>query len=100
MALIKRRLDGRSQAGQDTDELSQLSEPTQHKHHSTEQVMEKTSAVENAATTTKLVICALGIFVSYMIFGIALEKITRGSYGEDGEKFKFPTVLVLWGEVQ
>ncbi|XP_067005998.1 solute carrier family 35 member B1 [Anabrus simplex] len=44
---------------------------------------------------TKLVICALGIFVCYFYYGILQEKITRGTYGEGENQEKFTCMLTL-----
>ena len=43
----------------------------------------------------KLLECFSGIFVCYLLFGICIERITRGTYGENGDKFKYPQVLVF-----
>jgi hypothetical protein len=50
---------------------------------------------------SRMVLSATGIFVSYSIFGVLQEKITRGRYGEElnddgtfGEKFTFTLALV------
>lgn len=49
----------------------------------------------------KLLICSIGIFSCYFVFGILQEKITRGRYGEElnadgsiGERFTFTLALV------
>ena len=55
---------------------------------------DKPTAPEKDTSIFKLVTCFLGIFVSYLLFGICLEKITRGTYGES-DKFNFPKVLVF-----
>jgi len=76
---------------------------TQRKMEQTQPLLdENTSASkdkpvqEKDTSVFKLVTCFLGIFISYLLFGICLEKITRGKYGENGdEKFKFPQVLVF-----
>ncbi|XP_015601856.1 solute carrier family 35 member B1 isoform X2 [Cephus cinctus] len=47
------------------------------------------------STRIKLLICAGGIFICYFYFGVLQEKITRGSYGEDGNKEKFTYVFAL-----
>ncbi|XP_070546870.1 solute carrier family 35 member B1-like [Ptychodera flava] len=46
---------------------------------------------------TKLLVCFLGIFVSYFFYGLVQEKITRGKYGEgdDTEFFKYTLSLVF-----
>jgi len=41
----------------------------------------------------KLGICFCGVFICYLLFGFAQEKITRGDYG--GEKFSFAQALVF-----
>lgn len=50
---------------------------------------------------SRLIISASGIFVSYFIFGMLQEKITRGRYGTEenddgtvGERFTFTLALV------
>ncbi|XP_074598579.1 solute carrier family 35 member B1-like [Brevipalpus obovatus] len=43
----------------------------------------------------KLLIYCSGIFVSYFIYGILQEKVTRSTYGEQKEKFTFFYSLVL-----
>lgn len=43
----------------------------------------------------KLLVCFLGIFVSYLLFGICLEKITRGKYGDGTDKFKYQQILIF-----
>lgn len=85
MTLTQRRSDG--MASHADDELTQPLVGGKEKT--------KASSTDRA-TNTQLIICFFGIFISYLLFGIALEKITRGSYGEDNEKFKFPMVLVLF----
>lgn len=42
-----------------------------------------------------LIKCFVGIFVSYFIFGILLETITKTKYGENKEKFTFTYCLVF-----
>ncbi|XP_029037892.1 solute carrier family 35 member B1 homolog meigo [Osmia lignaria lignaria] len=44
----------------------------------------------------KLLFCAVGIFVCYFYFGMLQEKITRGQYGDDGEKFTYMFSLVFF----
>lgn len=50
---------------------------------------------------SRLIVSAVGIFVSYSIFGVLQEKITRGRYGDEvnddgttGERFTFTLALV------
>jgi solute carrier family 35 (UDP-galactose transporter), member B1 len=50
---------------------------------------------------SRLMVSASGIFVSYFIFGMLQEKITRGRYGDEenidgsaGERFTFTLALV------
>ncbi|KAL9966240.1 hypothetical protein ACROYT_G024287 [Oculina patagonica] len=43
----------------------------------------------------KLLICFLGIFISYFYYGIIQEKITRAPYGEKKEKFVYALSLVF-----
>lgn len=46
---------------------------------------------------SKLLVCAIGIFVCYFYFGMLQEKITRGQYGdgENREKFTYMFALVF-----
>ncbi|XP_066596194.1 solute carrier family 35 member B1-like [Prorops nasuta] len=44
---------------------------------------------------TKLIICTAGIFVCYFYFGILLEKILRGQYGEGNNKVQFTYAFAL-----
>lgn len=44
---------------------------------------------------SELLKCFTGIFVSYFIFGILLETITKTKYGENKEKFTFTYCLVF-----
>ena len=48
--------------------------------------------------STKLLICAAGIFVCYFYFAMLQEKITRGQYGdsEHVEKFTYMFALVFF----
>lgn len=43
----------------------------------------------------KFTVCAAGIFVCYFFYGILQEKITRGTYGAQGEKFTHSLSLVF-----
>lgn len=50
---------------------------------------------------TRLIVSSAGIFVSYFIFGMLQEKITRGRYGDEknedgtvGVRFTFTLALV------
>lgn len=50
---------------------------------------------------TRMIVSAAGIFVSYSIFGVLQEKITRGRYGEElnedgttGERYTYTLALV------
>ncbi|XP_050428266.1 solute carrier family 35 member B1 [Adelges cooleyi] len=43
----------------------------------------------------KFAICAAGIFVFFFFYGILQEKITRGTYGTQGEKFTHTLSLVF-----
>jgi len=43
----------------------------------------------------KFTACAAGIFVCYFFYGILQEKITRGTYGTQGEKFTYTLSLVF-----
>merc|ERR1711934_17325 len=56
---------------------------------------DKPVVVERDTSNWKLLECFSGIFICYLLFGICIEKITRGTYGENGDKFKYPQVLVL-----
>jgi UDP-galactose transporter B1 len=40
-------------------------------------------------------LCAVGIFSFYFLFGILQERITRGKYGEEEERFTFSLALVF-----
>lgn len=44
---------------------------------------------------SKLVICALGIFVCYFYFAMLQEKITRGQYGDENNREKFTYMFAL-----
>lgn len=46
---------------------------------------------------SKFLICAIGIFVCFFYYGIAQEKILRGTYGEgeNAEKFTYTFSLVF-----
>jgi drug/metabolite transporter (DMT)-like permease len=56
---------------------------------------DKQATTERDTSNWKLLECFSGIFVCYLLFGICIEKITRGTYGENGDKFKYPQVLVF-----
>ncbi|XP_006822267.1 solute carrier family 35 member B1-like [Saccoglossus kowalevskii] len=43
----------------------------------------------------KLLVCFLGIFVSYFFYGLVQEKVTRGKYGEGAEAEYFTYTLSL-----
>lgn len=50
---------------------------------------------------SRMFISAAGIFVSYTVFGVLQEKVTRGRYGDElnddgttGERFTFTLALV------
>ncbi|XP_008551147.1 solute carrier family 35 member B1 [Microplitis demolitor] len=49
----------------------------------------------NTHNNTKLIICALGIFVCYFYFAMLQEKITRGVYGDDNKNEKFTYMFAL-----
>ncbi|XP_069119471.1 solute carrier family 35 member B1-like [Argopecten irradians] len=51
----------------------------------------------NSASNTKLAVCAIGTFLSYFVYGILQESITKGKYGEGEkkEKFTYTTTLVF-----
>lgn len=44
---------------------------------------------------SKLLVCAVGIFVCYFYFGMLQEKITRGQYGDENNKEKFTYMFAL-----
>ncbi|XP_019637760.1 PREDICTED: solute carrier family 35 member B1-like [Branchiostoma belcheri] len=44
---------------------------------------------------TRLLTCFFGIFTCYFYYGIIQEKITRGTYGEDKDKFRYVQSLVF-----
>ncbi|XP_021349736.1 solute carrier family 35 member B1-like isoform X2 [Mizuhopecten yessoensis] len=50
-----------------------------------------------SATNTKLAVCAVGTFLSYFVYGLLQESITKGKYGEreKTEKFTYTTTLVF-----
>lgn len=50
---------------------------------------------------SRLIVSAAGIFISYSVFGVLQEKVTRGRYGSElnedgtkGERFTFTLALV------
>ncbi|XP_073237250.1 solute carrier family 35 member B1-like isoform X2 [Porites lutea] len=45
--------------------------------------------------TKKLAVCFLGVFVSYFVYGLLQEKITKANYGEEREKFVYALSLVF-----
>lgn len=58
-------------------------------------------AIMHLNDKSRMVLSATGIFVSYSIFGVLQEKITRGRYGEElnddgtfGQRFTFTLALV------
>lgn len=51
--------------------------------------------MSNVPSKQKLVLCFVGIFVSYFIYGLLQEKITKGRYGDGGERFTFTLALVF-----
>lgn len=61
----------------------------------------KTSKMSAINDKTRLIVSAAGIFISYSVFGVLQEKITRGRYGDElnedgttGERFTFTLALV------
>ncbi|XP_076245497.1 solute carrier family 35 member B1 homolog meigo [Calliopsis andreniformis] len=44
---------------------------------------------------SKLLLCAVGIFICYFYFGILQEKITRGQYGDENNSEKFTYMFTL-----
>ena len=62
---------------------------------STTNSKDKPVKTERDTSNWKLLECFSGIFVCYLLFGICIERITRGTYGENGDKFKYPQVLVF-----
>ncbi|CAF4848343.1 unnamed protein product, partial [Rotaria sp. Silwood1] len=68
----------------------------QRKHfvHSLITDTDKIKRVLNAQST-KLFICFLGIFVSYLVFGIVQESIVKGIYGKN-DKFTYILSLVFF----
>ncbi|XP_003745674.1 solute carrier family 35 member B1 [Galendromus occidentalis] len=50
---------------------------------------------EKMKFSVKLIIYAAGIFISYAVFGIFQEKILRGRYGADRERFEYPFTLLF-----
>lgn len=68
----------------------------------TQQVEKKAKNITKMNENTKLIVCAVGIFVCYFYFGILQEKITRSRYGDSvnadgsrGEKFTYTLALVF-----
>lgn len=68
----------------------------------TQQVDKKAKNITKMNENTKLIVCAVGIFVCYFYFGILQEKITRSRYGDSvnadgsrGEKFTYTLALVF-----
>eukprot|EP00116_Pleurobrachia_bachei_P019268 sb/3479530/ len=51
--------------------------------------------VMNLGRTTKLALCFAGIFACYFYYGVIQEKITRGSYGLDKERYLYTVFLVF-----
>jgi len=47
------------------------------------------------SSTRELAVCAIGIFFSYLFFGIIQEWITRHKYGENNERFTYTYCLVF-----
>ncbi|KAL5010517.1 hypothetical protein ScPMuIL_012822 [Solemya velum] len=75
-----------------TEEESEMP-PPEEGHVDTEKETQETMA----GSRTKLVACALGIFVCYFYYGILQESITKGKYGEgeNVEKFTYTLSLVF-----
>ena len=46
-------------------------------------------------STLQLAMCFLGIFGSYLVFGMLQERITRGKYGDGSDKFTFIYTLIF-----
>lgn len=49
----------------------------------------------NRGGALKLFICAAGIFFSYLFYGFLQEKITKGKYGDEQEKFHYTLSMVF-----
>jgi len=49
----------------------------------------------NMDQNKRFLFCVGGVFVCYFYYGIIQEKITRGSYGDENEKFTFVQCLVF-----
>ncbi|XP_065053377.1 solute carrier family 35 member B1-like [Rhopilema esculentum] len=60
-----------------------------------EEVKPESSVADEPIMSKKLIFCCVGIFVCYFYYGILQEKITRVPYGEQKEKFTYPTTLVF-----
>ena len=58
--------------------------------------MDACTIIMTSSRRFKLLFCAVGIFVCYFYFGMLQEKITRGQYGDDGEKFTYMFSLVFF----
>ena len=52
---------------------------------------------ENMSTSSniRLMVCVGGVFFCYFIYGLIQEKITRGTFGEQKERFTFVQCLVF-----
>jgi len=58
-----------------------------------EKVTEASSGNVMEPSSRKLLVCFLGIFISYLVFGFLQENITRSSYGD--ERFTYTLALVF-----
>ncbi|CAF4717986.1 unnamed protein product [Rotaria sp. Silwood1] len=65
---------------------------THHHHH--HHVHHKVKSLLNSPTV-KLLVCFLGIFVAYLLFGIVQESIVKGTYGQH-DKFTYILSLVFF----
>jgi len=49
----------------------------------------------SSSSNFRLLICVSGVFFCYFIYGLLQEKITRGTFGEEKERFTFAQCLVF-----
>ena len=56
---------------------------------------EDNMAAKKEPTTMQLAMCFCGIFAFYFIYGFLQESITKGKYGEEGDKFNFTLALLF-----
>ena len=49
----------------------------------------------SSSSNFRLLVCVSGVFFCYFIYGLLQEKITRGTFGEEKERFTFAQCLVF-----